>query len=76
MSFSRARRAWWLAGLLVVAAAAHAAAAESGWASIGAAPYEPPKPAPAFTLPDLAGKAVTLADQRGKVTLIFFWATW
>jgi cytochrome oxidase Cu insertion factor (SCO1/SenC/PrrC family) len=69
-------RAWWLAGLLVLAAAAQATAAAPEWASIGAAPYEPPKPAPAFTLPDLTGKAVTLADQRGKVTLVFFWATW
>jgi len=69
-------RAWCLAALLALAAAAHAAAAAPDWASIGAAPYEPPKPAPAFTLPDLTGKAVTLADHRGKVTLVFFWATW
>jgi len=69
-------RAWCLAAVLVLAAAAHAAAAGPDWVSIGAAPYEPPKPAPAFTLPDLTGKAVTLADQRGKVTLVFFWATW
>lgn len=34
------------------------------------------KPAPAFTLPDLAGKKVSLADFRGKALLINFWATW
>jgi cytochrome oxidase Cu insertion factor (SCO1/SenC/PrrC family) len=76
MSLASSGRAWWLAGLLVLAAAAHAAAAAPDWASIGAAPYEPPKTAPAFTLPDLTGKPVTLADQRGKITLLFFWATW
>ncbi len=32
--------------------------------------------APAFTLVDLAGKPVRLADHRGKVVLVDFWATW
>jgi cytochrome oxidase Cu insertion factor (SCO1/SenC/PrrC family) len=70
------RRAWLLAGVLLLAAAAHTAAAGPDWASIDASPYDPPKPAPAFSLPDLDGRAVALADLRGKVTLIFFWATW
>jgi peroxiredoxin len=39
-------------------------------------PYEPRKPAPAFTLPDLDGRQVSLADLRGKVVLLFYWATW
>jgi thiol-disulfide isomerase/thioredoxin len=34
------------------------------------------KPAPAFTLPDLSGNKVSLADYRGKALLINFWATW
>ena len=34
------------------------------------------KPAPAFTLEDLGGKKVSLADYKGKAVLINFWATW
>jgi len=33
-------------------------------------------PAPDFTLRDLAGRPVSLADYRGKAVLINFWATW
>ena len=34
------------------------------------------KPAPAFTLQDLSGKRVSLADYKGKAVLLNFWATW
>lgn len=34
------------------------------------------KPAPAFTLKDLAGRAVTLNDLKGKVVVLDIWATW
>ena len=37
---------------------------------------EPPKPAPAFSLPELDGKAHQIADLRGKVVMVFFWTTW
>jgi thiol-disulfide isomerase/thioredoxin len=33
-------------------------------------------PAPAFTLTDLNGNQVSLADYKGKTVLIDFWATW
>ena len=53
-----------------------AAGAGPDFASLQVQPYQPPKPAPAFALPDLTGRTVQLADLRGKVVLAFFWATW
>lgn len=32
--------------------------------------------APDFTLPDVAGRRVSLSDGRGKVAMVNFWATW
>lgn len=34
------------------------------------------QPAPAFTLEDLSGKKVSLANYKGKAVLVNFWATW
>jgi len=34
------------------------------------------KPAAPFALPDLDGKTARLEDFRGKVLMLFFWATW
>ncbi|PKL84140.1 MAG: hypothetical protein CVV24_01270 [Ignavibacteriae bacterium HGW-Ignavibacteriae-3] len=34
------------------------------------------QPAPAFTLADLNGNSVSLAEMKGKIVIIDFWATW
>jgi cytochrome oxidase Cu insertion factor (SCO1/SenC/PrrC family) len=61
---------------VAVALLATAALGAPDFASMQVIPYEPPKPAPAFALPDLDGKEVRLSDLRGKVAMLFFWATW
>jgi len=63
-----------LAAVLVLTTAASAAGPD--FAALGFQPYDPPKPAPAFALPDLDGKTTRLEDFRGKVLLLFYWATW
>ena len=60
----------------LLATAAVAAGAEPDWAAMQVTPYESPRPAPAFSLPDLDGKTRSLGDFRGKVLMLFFWATW
>jgi thiol-disulfide isomerase/thioredoxin len=40
------------------------------------APLAPGMPAPEFTLPDINGNEVSLADFKGKYVYIDFWATW
>jgi cytochrome oxidase Cu insertion factor (SCO1/SenC/PrrC family) len=64
-----------LAAALALTVAAVAAAAPD-FASLQIQPYEPPKAAPAFSLPGLDGTPQTLESLRGKVVMLFFWATW
>jgi peroxiredoxin len=62
--FVRSRRA---AALVVLAATAMLASA---------APLAPTAPAPDFTLRTLDGQKLRLGEQRGRVVLVNFWATW
>jgi len=39
-------------------------------------PADPPRPAPAISVTDGAGNALTLADFRGRFVLVNLWATW
>ena len=41
-----------------------------------AVPVTPPVPAPAWSLKDPDGNVVTLAQFKGKVVVLDFWATW
>ena len=45
-------------------------------ASVAAGAIGAGRPAPAFALADLDGKPVTLAQQKGHVVVLDFWATW
>jgi len=59
--------------LLVTAAVCTAA---PDFAGMQVQAYDPPKPAPPFSLRDLDGHVRALGDYRGKVLMLFFWATW
>jgi cytochrome oxidase Cu insertion factor (SCO1/SenC/PrrC family) len=62
--------------LTILMLATAAAGAAPDYTSVQVQPYADPKPAPAFALPDLQGRTHRLDDLRGKVVMVFFWATW
>lgn len=64
-------------GLLPVRAAQPASpAALDLWREAGVVPITRRIEAPSFALPDLAGRSVHLEGFRGRVVLLYFWATW
>jgi peroxiredoxin len=63
MTASRLRRRTFIATALAALSAAAPAVA-------------PPAPAPDFTLRALSGPNLRLAEQRGQVVMVNFWATW
>jgi cytochrome oxidase Cu insertion factor (SCO1/SenC/PrrC family) len=64
------------AALTIFMLATAAAGAAPDYTTVPVQPYPDPKPAPAFALPDLQGRTHRLDDLRGKVVMLFFWATW
>lgn len=63
-------------GLALALLTVGGAGAAPNLAALQVQPYEPPKAAPTFSLPSIDGRTVRLEDYRGKVLLLFFWATW
>lgn len=72
---------YWVFGTLAVVLAAYFLFGEKG-SQQGGGPARGQVPgtregvAPGFTLPDARGGQLSLADLRGKVVLLNFWATW
>lgn len=71
-----AQGARFLRRLALLAAALVVAAAACGDGGGGGSRAEVGEPAPAFTGYDLEGRRVALADFRGRVVLVNFWASW
>jgi cytochrome oxidase Cu insertion factor (SCO1/SenC/PrrC family) len=63
-------------GLALALLTVGSAGAAPDFASLQVQSYQPPKAAPAFALPGVDGKITRLTDLRGKIVLVFFWATW
>jgi len=66
---ARRRAAWLVRGAAVALVVASALGCQKGGALVG-------RPAPEFSLADLKGNAVRLANLKGKVVFVNVWATW
>jgi peroxiredoxin len=65
-----------LAGVVLAIGVLSCSGCGPGGGSSAPAPVAGTKAAPEFTLPDIRGEQVKLADFAGKVLLVDFWATW
>ena len=69
-----------LVGLATVFPATPIGAADEAdknlWSAAGVTHFAERKEAPNFILNDLDGKPVSLAEQRGRLVMLYFWATW
>lgn len=75
----RTRFALVVCAVLLAAWASGATAAEGvpdEWEKFGVVEFADGQQAPPFALKDMAGRTVTLADLKGKVVAVNFWATW
>ena len=64
------------AGPITFAAGRGVASLDSSLETLGLVKIEAKKPGPDFALSDASGKAVRLADLRGKVVFLTFWTTY
>jgi thiol-disulfide isomerase/thioredoxin len=64
------------AGVLVAGLFLTGCTSEQPKSQVKVKPDTDRKPAPEFSLKDIDGRTVTLADYKGKVVLLNFWATW
>ena len=64
------------AGLLIAGLFLTGCKSEQRTSQVKVKPNTDRKPAPEFSLKDADGRTVTLADYKGKVVLLNFWATW
>ncbi|MGH2668731.1 MAG: peroxiredoxin family protein [bacterium] len=63
-------------GLALTLPHAEGATHDGPWQALAVERPRSPLDAPPFTLSDLGGRLVSLADFRGRVVLLYFWTTW
>jgi hypothetical protein len=65
-----------MVGLAMTGARADSAVDTALWQAAGVVPLPRAMSAPALRLHDLSGELVDLAQFRGRVVMLYFWAAW